>query len=345
MFFYNGCRCPVCDRPFQEDEDIVACPQCGAPHHRDCWKQEGHCHFEDRHAEGFRWEREPESVAEDAAVPPYTAEDADDEDEGGRSNPYRATPPPAGARATHCPRCGFPSPPYADFCSRCGSPLKNQANPNANAGYGEYAPFHATPADPCGGVDPKEDIDGVPAEELASCVRMNSAYYMPRFFRMAKEGGVSWNWAAFLAGPYWLLFRKCHLFGSVALGLMAVVRVMFMLAYQTVVLPLMTEGQTQQELIEAMLTAMQNGSFDFRALGLSYLLMGVMLLIHVLCGLLGNRLYMRTCLSRVKKLREQNPYGYRVFLSQNGGVSLFLGVLGYSAISLLQSIVPYFFLM
>ena len=40
MFFYEGCQCPVCGKSFQESDDIVVCPQCGAPHHRECWKQE-----------------------------------------------------------------------------------------------------------------------------------------------------------------------------------------------------------------------------------------------------------------------------------------------------------------
>ena len=77
---------------------------------------------------------------------------------------------------------------------------------------------------------------------------------------------------------------------------------------------------------------------------LIYLLTGVMGLIHLLCGLLGNRLYLHTCVRRVRRLKEQNPYGYRVFLSANGGVSLIIGAMSYSAISLLQNLVAYFFL-
>ena len=31
MFFYEGYICPVCGKKFQESDDIVACPECGAP--------------------------------------------------------------------------------------------------------------------------------------------------------------------------------------------------------------------------------------------------------------------------------------------------------------------------
>jgi len=340
LFFYTGCRCPVCDQPFNENDDIVACPQCGAPHHRDCWMQEGHCHFEHRHAEGFRWEREPEPAV-NTATPDYMAEDTDEEVSG--DDAYRTAPPP-GARSTHCPRCGFPSPAYADYCSRCGTPLKSRSNPYQHTGYGEYAPFHATPADPCGGVDPKEEIQGVPVEELASCVRMNSAYYMPRFVRMAREGGNGWNWAAFVAGPYWLLFRKCYLFGGVALALLAACRILYMAVTITVLLPVVEGADTYAEIFNALLEGISNGALPTSVVGLVNLINLVQILLHVLCGLLGNRLYLRTCVARVKRLREQNPYGYRVFLPQNGGVSLFLGVLGYSAITLLQNVLQYFFM-
>ena len=55
MFFYEGYTCPVCGEKFKESDDIVACPECGAPHHRDCWKKEGHCHFVADHGTDRQW--------------------------------------------------------------------------------------------------------------------------------------------------------------------------------------------------------------------------------------------------------------------------------------------------
>lgn len=51
MADYTGIKCPVCDKPFQPGDDIVVCPQCGAPYHRECYQQEGKCKFDDLHAE------------------------------------------------------------------------------------------------------------------------------------------------------------------------------------------------------------------------------------------------------------------------------------------------------
>ena len=32
------------------------CPECGTPAHRACWKQNGHCLYENKHASGFVWQ-------------------------------------------------------------------------------------------------------------------------------------------------------------------------------------------------------------------------------------------------------------------------------------------------
>ena len=49
-------QCPYCLKPFQENDDVVVCPDCGTPAHRACWKQNGHCLYENKHASGFVWQ-------------------------------------------------------------------------------------------------------------------------------------------------------------------------------------------------------------------------------------------------------------------------------------------------
>ena len=55
-FRYSHDNCPVCNQLFQGDDDIVVCPVCGTPHHRECYKQNGFCSNADKHSEDFRWE-------------------------------------------------------------------------------------------------------------------------------------------------------------------------------------------------------------------------------------------------------------------------------------------------
>lgn len=32
-------KCPVCDKQFKKGDDVVVCPECGAPHHRECYEK------------------------------------------------------------------------------------------------------------------------------------------------------------------------------------------------------------------------------------------------------------------------------------------------------------------
>lgn len=53
---YKGVECPVCKKTFEENDDVVVCPDCGTPHHRECWFSLSHCVNEEKHADGFVYE-------------------------------------------------------------------------------------------------------------------------------------------------------------------------------------------------------------------------------------------------------------------------------------------------
>lgn len=50
---YENINCPVCNKAFADGDDIVVCPDCGTPHHRECYKESGHCAMESKHSEGY----------------------------------------------------------------------------------------------------------------------------------------------------------------------------------------------------------------------------------------------------------------------------------------------------
>ena len=52
---YKGIKCPVCEKPMLEDDDIVVCPECGAPYHRACYMEKGSCIFTELHEKGENW--------------------------------------------------------------------------------------------------------------------------------------------------------------------------------------------------------------------------------------------------------------------------------------------------
>ena len=55
MKLYEGKKCVACEKAFTENDDVVVCPECGAPHHKDCYKSLGKCAQESLHGTENKW--------------------------------------------------------------------------------------------------------------------------------------------------------------------------------------------------------------------------------------------------------------------------------------------------
>lgn len=55
MPLLEGIKCPVCGAEFAEGDDVVYCPDCGTPHHRECYKMAGHCVNAGLHHTGYNF--------------------------------------------------------------------------------------------------------------------------------------------------------------------------------------------------------------------------------------------------------------------------------------------------
>ena len=53
---YLGLRCGVCGKDFQENDDVVVCPECGTPSHRTCYKENKGCPNLEKHGTDFVFE-------------------------------------------------------------------------------------------------------------------------------------------------------------------------------------------------------------------------------------------------------------------------------------------------
>ena len=167
---YNGLPCPVCGRIMTDDDDIVVCPECATPQHRECWMKTGHCVNEDKHSSGYVWAA-PEAQPE--------AEQSESPAEGAGA--------PANVKICHV--CGSENPPEALHCGNCGAlfdggqrdpsepkncPMCGRPN-DGDALHCKYcgAPFLADGAYPQNpylfgaGIDENENIGGRKAGEIA----------------------------------------------------------------------------------------------------------------------------------------------------------------------------------
>ncbi len=312
MFFYEGQKCPVCGNYFGEQDDIVTCPECGAPHHRNCWKTEGHCHYAHLHGTDKAWHEEQQAQAETQAAP-----------------------------KKRCSRCGYDNPEFSEFCARCGKeldapdwqtqtavppiperpPVGQYTPPHAGA----YAPFGQQPfGDPYGGVPRNETIDGVPVDTLVQLIGPNSAYYLPRFYRMTHDGSkASWNWSAFFFSYNWLLYRKQILWGVIAF--VAAMVIGFFRQTVNEQLVGMLNASTMDAMMRAAerILATEQGRLLWSILSL-FLLLDVAL--RVLIGLFGNYLYLRATLRKAKQAENEFSTPYDQGFRKSGGVSFALAM-------------------
>ncbi|MBQ8604982.1 MAG: DUF2628 domain-containing protein [Oscillospiraceae bacterium] len=189
MYKFENQPCEVCGEVFDKYSDIVTCPECGTPHHRECWHKTGHCVNEHKHGTDFEWQ------------------------------PVKKEP---AAGSITCPNCQAVMPGGTLFCENCGHSLSQTNIPQQNG-----HPANGQPNVQIFGIPGmmgvsisqadanrinKElagEIDGVPVRDMAVYIGPNAQSYIYKFRRMDSNPKYRpFSWAAFLFTPLWYLFRK-----------------------------------------------------------------------------------------------------------------------------------------
>lgn len=199
MSNYTGVKCPVCSKNFTQADDIVVCPVCGAPHHRECYAKNSACAFAAEHSSGKEW----------------------------RSPPPEAPPHGKYADVTLCPSCQSVNPAGNIFCQVCNARLRGVPPPvppdaqgfpswafprvTANAESGSFV---------YGGISPDDKIDEEPVRDLAVYIGDNAAYYLPRFKSMEENSyTLSFNFSALIFNFFYFFYRKMYWVGGILLAL------------------------------------------------------------------------------------------------------------------------------
>ncbi len=356
MLDYTGIKCPVCGVPFREGDDIVVCPECGAPYHRACYQKEGHCIFPELHEQGREWQ------------PPA---------------PPRAPDVSAEIKDRECPVCGLLNSHSALFCSRCGSSLLGDPQTHANTPPQQQPrqgtqngvpPFNPTPApprtggysgmpgmpfaaDPMGGASPADVLDeGVTFGDASQLVRQNSGYYMAVFRYMKQTGRNKFNFCAFLFSGAWMLYRKQYKWGAVVLSLMSLLYIGYLFTSIFVSTPLLLDlmtrsgidinqslsGSSEQILLlsdqlarEPVLTQL--------LMFLPLLCLAGMLVIMIVVGMRGNRMYLKHCVQTVRRVKAAQGDGDPdMTLAAKGGVNVAVAVCIGACYFILTNFLPLF---
>ena len=323
--FYDNKVCDGCSEVMLEGDDIVVCPECGTPQHRECYKKNNQCVNAHLHAEGFDWqkanaepEKEPEPTVENSAV--------QEEEQA----PQRILP---------------------DFTA--DGEITDIPLPEFNV-EGVYVNGQTFGAD--------EDIGGATVREVVTYTQINSRHYLKRFIKNKnRKSFISWNWGAFFFGPAWFFYRKLYKAGAVllALAISATIAVMPLMPeidtaaakleplYNQFIEKLEagvdeTDEAAQAELeklSEEITVTLKNAlPYSLTVLGATYVVS------QIIPALIANSFYRKKMLDDIKfaKKATSDPKVLKFSLIRRGGVSLVAGLFATLAASYLPNIIMSF---
>lgn len=302
----KGQQCPVCKAYLFEDDDVVFCPTCGAPHHRECYQKIGHCALEELHGTEFEYGK--------AKAQQNTEE-------------KREEPKENNEQKVLCPFCYNEYPSEMRSCPHCG-------RVNAVSGFGVgFDPLGNVPAD-------FKISEEVSAKEAAKFVLSASNRYVPKFAKFSAGSKISWNWAAFLLPEGWALHRKMTKLGVISIALIviaALFRIPMYMEYETIVESF--SGQATMETYAAIASQLANTSAIVQIL--SFVAFGLELATRFFLALFGDYLYYKYTLNTLKEIKQENAADFDEQVSKRGGSNLFLLLLGVLVASYLPQVLMY----
>lgn len=329
---YFGYKCQVCDNEFVKGDDVVVCPECGTPHHRECYSNLGHCVNENKHSQGYDYLKDIEK---------QKAENTDINNE----------------ELIICKVCGTKNPSDAFFCSRCGEPFQNfTANENvSNDNNKEQQPqspistIEGAPNiimfDPLAGIKPDTDLgDGVTVGEAAKYVRQNTPYFATVFNNIKTFSKSRFNFCAAIFGGGYLLYRKMYKIGTIITVIEALIMIVSTyLSHFISTDPAFSQIATafsQYDLILYLEKLSALSSLEIFVYYSYFILSFVSLAISIAVGFLANKMYFNHCKKEIIKIKKsvEKPEDVDSALKTKGGVNMSLALslwVSYIAISYL----------
>lgn len=364
---YTGNLCQGCGKAFTDDDDIVVCPECGTPQHRECYEKENRCVCEDMHFDEYTWKSE---IKREEAHQPEKSE------------------------TVSCPNCGYENPKGTAVCKQCGMKFtlfgmnvvdalheEEKRAANKNSDIPDYkAPFtlgtgkgfeqkDLSDTAPIakeveelitnvltgntqnnqeeggrlnlGGPFPESDeIGGVMTNNVGNFIGSNGMAYISKFKKMEREHKLSFNFAAFFFAPYWFFFRKLYKAGIVAMTAVLSLSII-VTPYLESLVELVDKFAPAFEagtMTEAQFTEFYNGFVSASTPMIIFVV--ATFLVQLICGFIANPLYKRYVLEHAGKAeRCSNKAEAMSYVVRNGGASVLIAGASYFAYQLLTMLV------
>lgn len=298
----NGEKCVICKAYLFEEDDTVYCPECGAPHHRECYNSVGHCGLREFHGSENQYVR-PEQNKEEKS------ECVNDEQ-------------------LICNVCGYSYKKDDQFCPNCKAPnISDSGTKFVTFDFSTDAPSHF-------------DLgSGVTVAEAKKFVLNNSHRYISKFIRFKNGEKASWNWLAFLTPCGWLMSRKMYLLGGI-IGAVQIALAMINFPFINVLNQLgLSECRTYAEISNLVL---ENISVIGIPVILTSFISGILdIVIRIVFAIFGDLIYRKKVITNIVAIK-QNELNKEELFAKKGGVNLWMAILGYFCVSELPAILATF---
>ncbi len=369
---YTGNICPGCQQAFKDDDDIVVCPECGTPQHRECYEKDNCCVNSHLHSDDYKWQ--------------------------GIEAPKHKTATPK-AEAIPCPNCGIDNPKGSQVCRNCGMKFtlfgmnvvdaidaENRRNQNPNKDIPDYkAPFtlgegegfdlqpsqeinttaeqvenlltdiltgqteEAQPEDGrlnLGGPFPLTDeIDGVRINTIGNFIGSNALSYISKFRKMQAGKKISFNFASFFFAPYWFFYRKLYKPGIVFMTAFLTLAILAMPSYMKVmeILNQIASLASIENLTDAQLNQLNTLMDSMNAAMPSMIVFSIIIIaVRIVCGFLANHIYKKHVIENAGKAeRLPDKKSAMAHIVKNGGASILIAMASFFANELISTLVSY----
>ncbi len=301
-------KCAFCNAYLFEDDDVVYCPVCGAPHHRACYEKNGKCALEDLHGTENEYKKEEIEEITDTPVQNTLS---------------------LGANEIKCGMCGTVYERDENACPECGTP--NLARVGRQRVQYDFL----------GGVPGDMDLgEGVTADEAKHFVFANTARYIPKFAANKMGKKASWNWLAFLLPCPWFFSRKMYKLGAF-IGAISVALDLFLFPAQKALNAFLPETMATYDEMFGIVTD-NIGKIGKPAIILAAAAIILNIVLRIICGIFGDLFYRNHTISTLKTLKTESE-DLEEDMHKKGGVNFIMFVLGLVIVYELPTMLLMFF--
>lgn len=331
MSLYENEFCPVCKKEFCDGDDIVVCPECGTPHHRECYQLAGKCVNAGLHKAGYDYRKDQKEKSNEIIA---------------SNKKYPVTDMPVNGGIT----MSFGT--DGDNEILHGSDFTDDDENNLRP-LNPVNIFKVTDSDNTDAIYEKDTqtIDGESVADFASAIKVNIPRFINKFKDMEyKNKKASWNWCALFFGPVYLFARKMYKQGlafiCLSLSLLfAGNGLIFKFApeYAQAVQSLAQTAQKTRAVNPEDLLALRSIGDAKTAMLISYICIALFIVLRIVQAVWSDYFYKKTVSSIVKKINSDfdeiafmpNPMMgidenmskgqlKKMLLAQKGGISFFI---------------------